>query len=223
MGEFRNPSPFDTNHHLQQVEANILFFMDEVADWKAVRKEQREENNRALFLVPMVKEGKRHDVVWLERTVVNPDTAEKIVVHHAACKCIAGPECRDDSTLAAMFECEVWKDGVITRADQVRAEQLWGIDQMLQRYIEIDEVDHTGLMPRGLGLDPVDEAILHHLRVVTKHPAYWAGNITGGAHELPLLSVVTGHELPELADHAHILEEKGYVEVSGDQTISLAA
>ena len=61
-----------------------------------------------------------------------------------------------------------------------------------------------------------------YLRSVSKTPSYWAGNIKGGSHELPLLSVVTGFQFDQLAEHAHSLAEYGWIEFDGEQTVNVS-
>jgi uncharacterized membrane protein len=72
-------------------------------------------------------------------------------------------------------------------------------------------------------LDPVDEDMLIHQRTIKRQPKYWEGNQWEGQHQLHLLSVITGYEPNQLAEHAQGLAEAGWIDYDGAQTVRLAA
>jgi hypothetical protein len=223
MSEFGTPQPDD--NYESPARATTLFFHAEEADfWRLARKERYDESNRALSIVPLIKSGERHDVAWLERSRRNSDTGETVVMHQAACKCIAKSEFEGDIEMSAMQDCDAWKAGLIQRALQINHQTSLDLGQMYNLAMPLFEATQDGWVPPAdLGLDPVDEAMMVYLKSVSKTPSYWAGNIKGGSHELPLLSVVTGFQFDHLSEHAHSLAKYGWIEFDGEQTVRLAA
>lgn len=218
-------TPQSDKGHEDATQATFLFFLEEETDfWRLARKERYDETNRALSIIPLVKSGERHDVAWLERSWINQKTRERVVAHQAACKCIAKSEFNGDIEMEAMHGCDAWKAGLVQRALDVNREGPLDFGQMYRMAAPLHEAAQVDLtLPPDIGLDPVDEAMLFHLKSIAKKPSYWAGNIVGGSHELPLLSVVTGFELDELTEHAHSLAESGWIHLEGEQSVRLAA
>jgi len=203
--------------------AHVMFFLGDAEYWRIFRKEVFGEHNRALALIPMVKDGQRHDVAWLERSWVDQTTGESHTVHHAACPCMIECEFSDGDGLAAMGDCEAWRTGILSRAIDINHKNSRDFGQMLSISAPLKDVERSGVPFEELALDPVDEVLLHHLRVVKNQPHYWEGNVRGGEHQLHLLSVITGYPPSQLTEHALSLAEEGWVDFDGDQTIRLAA
>jgi hypothetical protein len=224
MSEIGAPQP--DNYYEDAAAATSLFFREEETDfWRLARRERYDEKNRALSIIPMVKSGQRHDVVWLERSWTNKKTGEPVIVHHAACRCITKNEFEGDVELTAMYGCEAWNAGLLQRALDVNREAQLDFGQMVSMSPPIlsEALQPDFAPPFDFSLDPLEEAMLFYLRAVKKTPSYWAGNVMGGSHELPLLSVITGYNLTELTEHAQKLAEAGWVSFEGEQTIRLAA
>lgn len=204
-------------------EADERFFIGEIAFWRLYREEIFGETNRALSLIPVVQNGESHDVVWLERRRIDPNTGESYSFHHAACKCLTEAEFCGIDGMEAIQECEAWLLGIYQRAADIKYKTQKDLEEMLALSTQLKGIRLDDVPLEDPDLDPLDEAILHHLRLVKSRPQYWEGNILGGQHQLPLLSIITGHELPQLTEHVEALAEAGYVDFDGDQTVKLAA
>jgi hypothetical protein len=202
--------------------AHVLFFLGDAEYWRIFRKEVFGETNRALALMPMVKEGQRHDVAWLERSWANPETGESHTVHHAACPCLIESEFKEGNGFDAMENCDVWQAGILSRAIDINHKNSRDFGQMLSISAPLKDTEHSGLAFEELALDPVDEVMLHHLRIVRKQPYYWEGNVRGGEHQLHLLSVITGYPPTQLTEHARSLADEGWVDFDGE-ALRLAA
>jgi len=204
--------------------ANALFFSSDTEYyWRHFRLKRFGESNRALTLLPMTKNGARHDVVWLERSWVDPNSDRAKTVHHAACRCLVESDLNGDDEFEAMQKCSALQAGILYRSLEVNHQLGLDFGQMLAKSAELSDVEHEGINFHGMELDPVDEAMLFHLRTIKRQPQYWEGNVWGGEHQLHLLSVVTGFEVGQLAEHALALAENGWVDYDGDQTVRLAA
>ena len=220
MSELGVPQPHSFEN---PQEADEMFFIGDTAFWRLYREEIVGETNRALSLIPVMHNGERHDVVWLERTRINPDTGESYKFHHAACKCLAEAEFCEIEGMQAIQECEAWRLGIYQRAADIKHKSQADLDEMLALSVQLRGIVFDNIPLEDPELDPVDEAILHHLRVVKSRPQHWEGNILGGQHQLPLLSIITGRELPFITGRVEGLMEAGYVEFDGDQTVKLPA
>jgi hypothetical protein len=202
-------------------EAHTLFFLGDTDYWRQYREQIYGESNRALTLVPVVKDGQRHDVAWLERTWRDADSGETHTAHHAACRCLADAEFTTEDSIRAMLECEAWQLGVINRAAEIHRRNQNDLSELVPSATPLKEETLFGVSFEGI--DPLEAALLYHLGVVRSRPQYWEGNIKGGEHQLHLLSVITGFDPVKLAERASSLSEGGVVEFDGDQTVKLAA
>lgn len=213
MKESHSPRRFISN----EIKMQAQFFHGETEAWRRERYANYREVVNVVELLEHTKQGLEHNVAWLERVTIDPDTNERQVFYHAACSCVAYTEDAEDPDLSPMLQCYGLQGGLLLRAEEERGRNPMSLADMLGISVRMD------LSSPLESLDPQDEAILLELRKVKNFPNKWAGNLRGGMHEAPLLSVITGWEESEIIERAHRLKDQGLVAFDGEQTIQLAA
>ncbi|MDB5161145.1 MAG: hypothetical protein JWO96_525, partial [Candidatus Saccharibacteria bacterium] len=134
MKEFGRPNVFDVDP--RAIEAHALFFQGEVEDWRIYRQEFGEKL-QAKRIVRMMKDGKPHHIVWLERDGVDEKSGTQYKFHQAACSCIVRASNPQD--MEPMRNCQAWLDGKIARAIEVKENGNSALfQQMVETYQNFD-------------------------------------------------------------------------------------
>lgn len=163
--------------------------------------------------------SKVHNVAWISRDGINPDTAETYSYHFAACDCLPLSEALGD--IGLMCSCSEFATGLVGRAHAVRG------NPTLQTILE-SPPDHEIAERYGINdfnsVDPrVVEAIMYLLRLDKEHPEAWVGNFRSGSHEVVLLSQILGQDTEETKEYAVMMEALGLIYSPNGVDIQLAA
>jgi hypothetical protein len=163
--------------------------------------------------------GSVHNVAWIGREGINPDTVEAYSYHQAVCDCLPLSEALEDVSL--MFTCPHFVTGLIARAHAIRG------NPELQTLLE-DEPNYESAERYGINnfddIDPrVIEAIMFLLKRDIECPEAWVGNFRSGSHELVLVSQVIERDLTETKEYAAMMEALGLIHSPNGMDIQLAA